>query len=181
MNVDALRDGVRTRTLDSILFPVDPIRNAPQVIANVRRVFPPPRPGTHSGRWSGSPGAPTSIIELEAAVILELPAPLRLAILGRLSIALPDRRAPVVLLALHIVGILDFDRGEVSVDASLFDSRIAAFPVAGDMAFRMGWKADKLFAISPAGSTPGSRSRPGSRPCAACRSRCATRTTRGCG
>ncbi|MEN3281423.1 MAG: hypothetical protein V7607_2563 [Solirubrobacteraceae bacterium] len=154
MNVDALRDGVRNRTLDSILFPVDPVRNAPQVIANLRSVFPPAE-----GRYTLGPmvklaWGPTSILEFEAAVILELPAPLRLAILGRLTASLPDKRAPVAKLSLHVVGVLDFDRGEVSVDASLFDSRIAAFPIAGDMAFRMGWKANKTFAIAAGGFHP---------------------------
>jgi hypothetical protein len=154
MNVDALRDGVRTRTLDSILFPVDPVRNAPQVIANVRSVFPPAEARYTLGPMIRIAWGPTSIIEIEAAVILELPAPLRLAILGRLTVALPDRRAPVALLSLHIVGILDVDRGEVSVDASLFDSRIAAFPIAGDMAFRLGWKANRTLAIAAGGFHP---------------------------
>ena len=43
MNVDALRTGVRNRTLDSILFP-DPstvVANASQIISNLRTVFPP--------------------------------------------------------------------------------------------------------------------------------------------
>ena len=154
MNVDALRDGVRTRVLDSILFPVDPVRNAPQVIANVRRVFPPAEDRYTFGPMVRIAWGPTSIIQIAAAVILELPAPLRLAILGRLSLVLPDRRAPIVALWLQIAGILDFDRGEVSVDASLFDSRIAAFPIAGDMAFRMGWKASKMLAISAGGFHP---------------------------
>ena len=154
MNIDALRDGVRNRTLDSILFPIDPVRNAPQVIANLRSVFPPADGRYTLGPMVRAAWGPTSILEFEAAVVLELPAPLRLAILGRLTASLPDKRAPVAKLSLHLVGVLDFDRGEVSVDASLFDSRIAAFPIAGDMAFRMGWKANKTFAVAAGGFHP---------------------------
>ncbi|MGH2614274.1 MAG: DUF6603 domain-containing protein, partial [Thermomicrobiales bacterium] len=37
---EALRAGLRNRTLESVLFPKDPVRNAPTVIAALDRVFP---------------------------------------------------------------------------------------------------------------------------------------------
>jgi capsular exopolysaccharide synthesis family protein len=41
-----LRAGLKNHTLDSVMFPRDPIRNAPQIISNINRVFPPSR-GSH--------------------------------------------------------------------------------------------------------------------------------------
>ena len=38
--VDVLRSGLRNGTLGSILFPADPIRNAPQIVSDLRAVFP---------------------------------------------------------------------------------------------------------------------------------------------
>ena len=38
--VDALRSGIKNGTLGSILFPPDPIRNAAQIVSDMRNVFP---------------------------------------------------------------------------------------------------------------------------------------------
>ena len=43
VNVDALRSGLRNKTLDAILFPRDPIANAPQIVSALKAVFPPAR------------------------------------------------------------------------------------------------------------------------------------------
>ncbi|MER5627894.1 DUF6603 domain-containing protein [Streptosporangium sp. NPDC002544] len=154
MNVDTLRDGARTGVLDSILFPRDPVARAAQVIADVESVFP-----TAPGRFTiglmarlswGSP----QIVECDLGLVLELPLPLKIALLGRLGVVLPDPDAAIVVLRLDVVGILDLGRGELSVDATLRDSRVAVFDVYGDMALRIGWGATPAFAISVGGFNP---------------------------
>jgi hypothetical protein len=154
MVVDALRNGVRTGTVDSILFPSNPVGRAAEIISNLRAIFPPAE-----GRYVFGPmvkigWGPNAIIELQAAVVVELMAPIRLVILGKVQIALPDKKDGVVVLRLDIVGVIDFDRSEVSVDASLVDSRIAAFAITGDMALRVGWGATKQFALAAGGFHP---------------------------
>jgi hypothetical protein len=93
-------------------------------------------------------------LKAELALVLVLPAPVRLAILGRISVVLPEEKASVVVLRLDVVGVVDFDRGEISIDASLVDSRIAVFTLSGDMALRVGWGATKQFALSAGGFHP---------------------------
>lgn len=149
-----LREGVCNRTLDSILFPKDPVARAPQLLSDLRAVFPPA-----AGRFTLGPmvrlgWGPNALLKAELALILELPSPVRLAVLGRISVVLPDAKSALVLLQLDVVGVLDFARGEVSVDASLVDSRIAAFTLSGDMALRAGWGATKQFALSAGGFHP---------------------------
>jgi hypothetical protein len=150
MRVDALRAGVRNRVLDSFLFPPNPVKNASKVIADLQAVFP-----VSPGRfviglmarigW----GTPT-IISVDLGLIIELPAPIRIAILGRLSLQLPQGKA-VVQLKMDVLGILDFDRREASIDATLYDSRVAAFTVSGDMAVRLSFGASPAFAMSAGG------------------------------
>lgn len=153
MDVDVLRAGVRSRILESILFPKDPVKNADKVIADLQSAFP-----TAPGRFViglmvkvgwGSP----SLITLEIGIILELPAPIRIALIGRLTLALPEEEA-IVQLRMDVLGILDFDRREVSIDATLFDSRIAAFTISGDMALRLNFGASPAFAMSAGGFHP---------------------------
>ena len=93
--------------------------------------------------------------------MLELPSPSGWSILGRLSLPLPDEDAAVVALHLDVLGILDFDRGEVSVDATLYDSRLAVFVAHrrhGDAA-RLG--DDPIFALSVGGFNPRFQPPPG--------------------
>ncbi|MBK6874157.1 MAG: hypothetical protein IPG94_23095 [Kineosporiaceae bacterium] len=154
MNLPALRDGARTGVLDSILFPVDPVARADKVISDVQSVFP-----VAPGRFTvglmarigwGSP----QIVVVDLGIIVELPAPVRIVLLGRLGVVLPTPEAAVVELHLDVVGILDLGRGELSIDATLHDSRIAVFEVYGDMAIRIGWGATPAFAISVGGFNP---------------------------
>jgi hypothetical protein len=137
--VDVLRAGLRNGTLGSILFPADPIRNAPQIVSDLRRVFP-----AVKGRHVFGPmaiiawGTPT-ILTLEIALLLELPEPVRLIILGRLRALLPDERSALVQIRMDAIGVIDFNKGEVALDASLYDSRILSFVLTGDMALRARW------------------------------------------
>ncbi len=105
MNLPALRDGARTGVLDSILFPVDPVARASKVISDVESVFP-----VAAGRFTvglmarlgwGSP----QVVVVDLGVILELPAPVRIVLLGRLGVVLPTPDAAVVELHLDVIGI----------------------------------------------------------------------------
>jgi hypothetical protein len=152
--VDALRSGLKNGSLGSILFPADPIRNAPQIVSDMRAVFPPV-----SGRHMFGPmaticwGTPT-ILTLELALILELPEPVRLVILGRLQAILPDERAALVQVRMDAVGVIDFNKGDVSLDATLYDSRILEFALTGDMALRASWGAQPSFVLAIGGFNP---------------------------
>ncbi len=160
--VDVLRAGVKNRTLDAILFsPDDPVPRAPQIISTLQSVFPPA-----NGQYVFGPmvqvgwGTPT-LITIEVAVILELPSPVRLIILGRVRAALPDPDHAIVAINLDVVGIIDFDRSELSVDASLYDSKIGPFAISGDMAARLNWGANPDFIMSLGGFHPSYTPPPG--------------------
>lgn len=154
MMLDPLRDGVRDRSIEGILFPQDPLANAASLIGALQRIFPPAEGRFVFGPMVKVGWGPTQLITIEAALILELPSPLRLVLLGRMCAVLPDKNAAVVDLRLDVVGILDFDRSEASIDASFVDSRLAGFTLTGDMALRLGWGATKAFALAAGGFNP---------------------------
>ena len=154
MVIDALRNGVRDGSVNSILFPQDPVKRAGQIISQLRSIFPPAEGRFIFGPMVKIGWGPNAILELSAAVVLELTGPIRLVILGRIQAALPDKKSTVLNLRLDIVGVVDFDRAEVSVDASLVDSRLTAFVLTGDMALRAGWGATKTFALAAGGFHP---------------------------
>jgi hypothetical protein len=55
---------------------------------------------------------------------------------------------------MDVLGAIDFDRGDASIDATLYDSRIARFSISGDMAMRLNWGDKPLFALAIGGFNP---------------------------
>jgi hypothetical protein len=161
MDLDAIQAGVRTGAVDSILFPEDPIGNAPKIISDLRTIFPP-----EEGRYVIGPmaiitwGVPT-IIEAQIAILIELPAPIRLAILGQLLAILPNPDKNLVQLRMDVAGLVDFAKQTLSVDASLYDSHLLSYPLTGEMALRSSWGDDAYFALAVGGGRPDYKFPPG--------------------
>lgn len=154
MSLDVLRAGIKNRALDSIMFPRNPVENAPKIINDLKSSFPPAQ-----GRFVFGPMAKLSwgtppVLTAELGILLELPNPVRLVLLGRLKLVLPQEEAAVAKLQMDVMGAIDFDKGDVSLDATLFDSRIAAFVITGDMAMRLNFGASPSFALAAGGFNP---------------------------
>jgi hypothetical protein len=150
---DALKEGVHQGALDSVLFPRDVVRNAPRIVNDLRRLFPPAvdhfliGPMVKFG-W----GTPT-IVSLEFGLILDLPRP-AFFVIGRLRIGLPFQDAPLFDIRVAFAGGVDFEAGQLWFDGTLHDSRVLAFPLTGDMAIRLYWKQDANFVLTIGGFHP---------------------------
>ena len=94
------------------------------------------------------------IIKVAVGVLLEIPEPIRIVILGRIMIALPTEDEAVVKVNLDVVGVIEFEKEEVSIDASIYDSTIAGLSLSGDMAMRLAWGDHPNFALSMGGLHP---------------------------
>jgi hypothetical protein len=154
MNVDELRDRVRSGAAGSLLFPTDPIPRARQIIADVGAIFPPAQ-----GQFVVGPmikigwGSP-SLITATLAVVIQFPT-IVIAIIGRLQIALPEPGEEAIIdLHVDFVGVIDPGRGEVSIDGTLTGSKVAVFPIDGSFALRLRFGRDPLFALSAGGFHP---------------------------
>jgi hypothetical protein len=152
--VEALRAGVKNHSLDHILFPQDAVRDAPKIISDLRTVFP-----AAQGRFVFGPmaiigwGTPT-LVEIELGILIELPEPIRIVLLGQVHVTIPRKDLAVVLLQIDVLGILDFGQKLLSVDGVLYDSRVAAFSITGGMACRLSWGEPPSFALSFGGLNP---------------------------
>jgi hypothetical protein len=152
--VDALQAGVRAGAVDHILFPENPIRDAQIIISDLRTFFPPAE-----GRYVFGPmaiigwGSPT-LIDVQLGIILEVPSPVRLVLLGQLSAILPDKAGAIVEIHLDVLGVIDFGAQRMGIDASIHDSRVAAFALYGDMAMRLAWGEKPNFALAVGGWNP---------------------------
>lgn len=154
MDVPVLRDGIRRGVVGSLLFPVDPIPRARQIVADVGAIFPPTRDQFVVGpmvKFGWGQGLVTATV----AIIVQFPA-LKIALLGRLQLQVPPvDEAAIVVLRLDFAGIVDIPGKELSFDGSLDGSRVAVFSITGDIAVRAGWGDQPNFAMSGGGWYPG--------------------------
>lgn len=153
-DTDALRAGIRTGALSSVLFPQDVAKNAPQIISNLNAVFPAAADRVLVGPMAKLGWGTPRILTLELGLVLEMPTPVRLMLLGRLRAILPSEEKPLVRLQMDALGLLDFDRKQASLDATLYDSRLLEFVLTGDMALRASWGANPNFVLAIGGFNP---------------------------
>jgi hypothetical protein len=155
MLLDPLRTGIKNHTLDSILFPQDPVANVTQIIGNLKAVFPPVQGRFTFGLMAKLGWGTPSVLTAELGIIIVLLEPVRLAILGKIQLALPQNNEDaIVRLRLDVLGTIDFSKSELAIDAILYDSRIAIFDISGGMALRVSWGANPAFAIAIGGFNP---------------------------
>jgi hypothetical protein len=152
---EALRAGLKNHTLDSVMFPKDPIRNAPQIISNLNKVFPPANGHHLFGPMAQIAWGTPPLITADLGIVLELGARLRLLVLAQVEAILPRRENDLVRLKMDAIGVLDFDQGTASLDATLYDSRLLKkFTLTGDMAMRLKWEDSPNFALAVGGLHP---------------------------
>ena len=154
MELEPLRLGVYDGSLNSILFPKDIVANANRIINDVQRIFPP-----YEGNFIFGPmaklgwGTPT-LISVELGLVIEVPDPVRLAILGVMRLNLPTEKLALIYIQINFLAAIDFDKKQFSLDASLINSRILTFTLTGDMAIRIYWGDDANFLFTVGGFHP---------------------------
>jgi hypothetical protein len=158
LNTEALRAGLRNRTLDAILFPKDPIANAGSLVASLRTVFPPARDKHVAGPILQLAWGFPILIRAELALVFEWGASSRRALMGQLHSLFEIERSggkpPLKVLELNVdaVGIWDNQSGDFSLDATIYDSHLLFIALSGDVALRM--KRGEFFLFSAGGYHP---------------------------
>jgi hypothetical protein len=154
---DVLRAGLKNNTLGNLLFPRNPVANAPAIIRSLASAFPALRGSYLLGILARIGWATPTLVLLDLALILQFGARSRLLVLGRISSMLPSRDNDLIRLNLDAMGVLDFDEGTASIDAVLVDSRLAhKFALTGAMALRARWTSGpgKGFVLAVGGLNP---------------------------
>lgn len=157
INVDSLREGVKNNAIDHIMFPENVVANMNTLLPQIKGIFPIKKDQFIIGLMARITWGVPSLVTVDFGIAIEFSSPVRLAILGVLKIVLPTEDAAVLRLQVNFVGIIDFDKGYLSFDASIYNSRILTFTLEGDMALRISWGATKAFLMSVGGFHPAFR------------------------
>ena len=154
VDIEALQSAVRSGALGAVLFPDDPIGDAPMVISELQAIFPPAADSYVFGPvvkigWGTPP-----VIEAELGIVIQVPAPIVLAVIGSVTAVLPSEDLELVAIRLDVAGVIDAGAGTLSIDASLHDSHVIGFALAGDMALRASFSDSRSFLMSLGGFHP---------------------------
>lgn len=152
MRLDALAEGVRTGSVEGIMFPTNVVENAPRIISDLKAFFP-----IQQGTFLIGPmaklgwGTPT-LISISLGIIIEIPG--NIAILGILKIALPTEAAALIVLQVNFIGAIEFDKDRLWFFASMYDSRVLFITLEGEMGLLVGWGSEPNFVASVGGFHP---------------------------
>lgn len=149
---DERRLGLKTKALDSILFPKNVIANITKIVGDLKKVFP------MGNNFLIGPmvkiGWGASLVTAEIGILIQVPEPIIIAILGVIRLQLPEPKDAILKLQINFLGIIDFEKKLLSLDASLADSRILTMTLTGEFALRLGWGAPAVFIFSSGGFHP---------------------------
>jgi hypothetical protein len=153
MDLAALAEGVSSGAIESVMFPQDVIANAPRIISDLRKFFPP-----EDGRFLVGPmakigwGTPT-LVSVSLGVIVEIP-PGNIAILGVLKCILPSQDVPLLVLQVNFIGAFEVDKSRLWFFAQLVDSRILTITIDGGMGLLVYTGDNPDFVLSVGGFHP---------------------------
>jgi hypothetical protein len=153
-DAERLRAGLRDNTLNSVLFPQDVVENAGRLLSDLNQLFP-----AQPGRFIFGPmarigwGTPT-LITIDLGLLIEIPDPVRVLILGVIRALLPDEKVRLLQLQVNFLGVIDFAAGRFALDASLYNSKLLTYTLTGDLAVRLVWGGEPDFLLTAGGFHP---------------------------
>lgn len=150
----ALSSGLSTGSLDSFLFPQNPIANAPQIINQLRTIFPFSPGGFVIGPMLELGWGTPSLVTARLGVLIE---PSQIVIVGQVIVQLPplvDKSIALLYLQMDIAGGVVFDPLKLWFDGLLRDSRVLFISLSGQFAFRALFGDRPTFLISAGGFHP---------------------------
>ncbi|GAB3218042.1 hypothetical protein J0A67_01840 [Algoriphagus aestuariicola] len=151
--VEALRVGLKTNALKSILFPEDVVGNISRIISDIKQIFPIKEDSFLIGLMGKIGWGTPTLISVEIGIILELPEP-KIIIIGVVKMALPTEETALVKIQVNFLGVIDFQNGFVYFEARLFDSKLVGFPLTGSLALVVAWGGSDAFGLSIGGFHP---------------------------
>ena len=154
IETQALSSGLSTGSLDSFLFPQNPIANAPQIINQLRTIFPFSPGGFVIGPMLELGWGTPSLVIARLGVLIEAS---QIVIVGQVIVQLPplvDKSLALLYLQMDIAGGVVFDPLKTWFDGLLRDSRVLFISLTGQFAFRALFGDRPSFLISAGGFHP---------------------------
>ena len=161
--------GMKTKAFDDILFPDNPVGDAPRILNRLRTVFPlTPRAFTIGPMFDMGWGTPKRIVFIRVGLLIQMAnvfgsgdgefAFSQIVLIGQLRVEIgptkQDATITVVKLVVDIVGFWDLDKKRYGFIARLRDSKIAKIDITGSLAVWGEYGAKPRFLLAAGGFNP---------------------------
>ncbi|MGB1016837.1 MAG: DUF6603 domain-containing protein, partial [Nannocystaceae bacterium] len=137
---DALFAGVRTGSLEAILFPENPVADAPKIITALGQFFPKAADSFVFGAMARVVfgGAKARLVTADLGLVVSIVRSRldSLYLLGRASVRVPVVPEDLFRINIEALGVVDFNTGAIELLLSLRDSRLGGGELTGDGYFR---------------------------------------------
>jgi len=156
VSTTALSQGMGNGSLDAILFPANPVGDAPKIIATLRTLFPVKKGGFVIGPMLELGWGTPSLVTVRMGLLIA-PTEGAIVILGQVIVQLPplvDAGLALLRLQLDFVGSVVLSPLAIAFDAKLRDSRVVFITLTGQFAFRARFGDQPTFLISAGGFHP---------------------------
>jgi hypothetical protein len=154
INSSAIRRTLAAGALDAVMFPEDPVTSGPAIIDTIRDLFPVAQGQTVFGPMVKIGWGAPALIEADLAVLIELPDPICVVIIGQIASELPTKQVGLIKLHLDSMGEFNLTELSLAIDAALYDSWIVGFTLAGSLAIRASFGPAPTFLFSLGGFHP---------------------------
>jgi hypothetical protein len=168
VDITQLIAGMKTKAFDDILFPADPVGDAPRILGRLRTLFPARTRSLTIGPMVDVGWGTPRIVFIRVAVLLQLdnvlgsgggPVALtRIVVVGQLRVAISrtedDPDLTIVELIVDIIGFWDLADKRFGFLAVLRDSRIAGIDLTGGLGVWGEFGAHKRFLLAAGGFNP---------------------------
>ncbi|MBK1686332.1 DUF6603 domain-containing protein [Rubrivivax gelatinosus] len=151
---DVLSGGLASGSLDSFLFPQNPVANAPQLFNQLRVIFPFKAGGFVIGPMLELGWGTPSLVTARLGLLIE---PSQIVFVGQVIVQLPplvDKSLAILRLQVDFAGGVVFDPLQIWFDGVLRDSRVLFISLHGQFAFRAVFGDRPSFLISAGGFHP---------------------------
>ena len=154
---EALVVGMRDNTLDNILFPDDPVKNAAVIVRQANAVFPAAQDSHTFGIMFLLAWGSKNLVQLQLGLVLKYQDPTIIALLGVLKIGVEKTvlGKKVEVFRLQVNFKADYEEGKYfAFDANLYKSKFIGFQLLGDLCVRWKGDPDPYFLLSAGGFHP---------------------------
>jgi hypothetical protein len=155
IDTDAIAAGLRTKALDSILFPPDPVTQAPHIFSVWRQTMPIAEGRTVIGLMAQLTwGEEVSTIDLAILLDFEGGSLLQIVLLFSLQLHAPTKDAPILRARFDAVGRLRFDPTDLLIQGELTDGKLGKFPCSGGVVVAARGGENSAYILSIGGFNP---------------------------
>lgn len=177
VSLQALQEGIPSGAFDDILFPANPVADAPRIINRLRVIFPLRRYAFLIGPMFRLSWGTPKVGEIKLGLILAMDNVLggdgsvslsSIVLLGQLRIGMPEtERGDVVRIICDFMGYLDFDNKRFGFFARLRNSRLVGIlELTGSLVLQIDFGDHPSFVVAVGGFHPRFRDLPAGLPTA---------------